>query len=137
VDVSQDDHVALDDEGGASVTNSKSRFVAPALSILALRGSVRGSRHGPDGDGDANDLPGAVPTTSGNFGAQGLGGFFGFGLLGVGLSQISQPVGVAFAAVGAARTVFTNILGKGQELKFPADTPIQIRLAPGPSGDRR
>jgi hypothetical protein len=136
VDISRDDHVVLDDEGGASVTNSGTRFVAPALSILALRGSVRGSRHGADGDGDANDLPGATPTVSGNLGAQGLGGFFGFGLLGVGLSQISQPVGVAFAVVGAARTVYTNILGRGQELKFPAHTPIQVRLAPGPAGDR-
>jgi hypothetical protein len=136
VDVSQDDHVTLDDEGGARVSNSKTRFVAPALAILALRGSLRGRRHGPDGDGDANDLPGAPTTASGDFGAQGLGGFFGFGLLGIGLSQISQPVGVAFAVVGAARTVYTNILGKGQELKFPADTPIQIQLAPGPSGDR-
>jgi hypothetical protein len=136
VDISRDDHVILDDEGGASVTNSKTRFVAPALSILALRGSVRGSRHGPDGDGDANDLPGAPTTVSGNLGAQGLGGFFGFGLLGLGLSQISQPVGVAFAAVGAVRTVYTNILGKGQELKFPAHTPIQVQLAPGPAGGR-
>jgi hypothetical protein len=136
VDISRDDHVILDDEGGASVTNSKTRFVAPALSILALRGSVRGSRHGPDGDGDANDVAGAPTTVSGNLGAQGLGGFFGFGLLGLGLSQISQPVGVAFAAVGAVRTVYTNILGKGQELKFPAHTPIQVQLAPGPAGGR-
>jgi hypothetical protein len=138
VDVSQDDHVVLDDEGGAKITNSKTRFVAPALAILALRGSMRHERRGFDGDADdtAGSATAGTTAASRDFGAQGLGGFFGFGLLGVGLSQISQPVGVAFAVVGAARTVYTNILGKGQELKFPADTPIQIQLAPGPAGDR-
>jgi len=28
--------------------------------------------------------------------------------------------------------VYKNILGKGQELRFQADTPIQLQLAPGP-----
>ena len=34
---------------------------------------------------------------------------------------------------GAARTMYTNVLGKGREVVFAADTPIQVRLAPGPS----
>jgi hypothetical protein len=130
VDVSQSDRVALDDEGGARVTNSKTRFVAPALAILALQGS-RGHEHHKDNDGDPYDLGTAPPRVVGNPGSQSLGGFFGFGLVGVGLSLVSRPVGVAFAAVGAVRTIFRNIVGKGRELSFPADTPIQIRLAPG------
>ena len=135
VDVSRDDQVALDDEGGARVTNSKTRFVAPALSVLALRGSI-GRRRRFDNDGDANDLGTAAAAPSGHFGSRGLGGFFGFGLIGAALSQISRPVGIAFAAVGAARTTYRNIVGKGNELSFPADTPIQIRLAPGKTPDR-
>jgi len=130
VDVSQADGVALDDEGGARVTNSKTRFVAPALAILALQGS-RGHEHHKDSDGDPYDLGTAPAPVSGNFGSQSLGGFFGFGLVGVGLSLASRPVGVAFAAVGAVRITYRNIVGKGRELSFPADTPIQIRLAPG------
>ena len=41
-------------------------------------------------------------------------------------SQMSPPV-------GAARSVYTNILGRGQEVRFPADTPIQVQLAPNPA----
>lgn len=40
IDVSGDDHVVIDEEGGAAVTNSKSRFVAPALAMLAMRASL-------------------------------------------------------------------------------------------------
>jgi hypothetical protein len=130
VDASQSDRVALDDEGGAQVTNSKTRFVAPALAILALQGS-RGHDHHKDNDGDPYDLGTGPAPVKGNFGSQGLGGFFGFGLAGVALSLISRPVGLAFAAVGAIRITYGNIVGKGRELSFPANTAIQIRLASG------
>ena len=134
VDVSQSDRVAIDDEGGARVTNSKTRFVAPALAVLALQGSGDHHHH-QDNDGDPFDLGTAPAPTSGNIGNRSLGGFFGFGLVGVGLSLVSRPVGVAFAAVGAVRVTYRNIVGKGRELSFPADTPIQIRLAPGKPPD--
>jgi hypothetical protein len=127
VDVSQDDRVTIDDEGGARVMNSKTRLVAPVLAVLALQGI--GDRH--RSEGDVNDLGTAATSPSGNLGSRSLGGYFGFGLLGVGLSVASRPVGVVFAAVGAAHTMYRNIVGKGRELSFPADTPIQIRLAPG------
>jgi hypothetical protein len=135
VQASDDDHLVVDDEGGAAVTNSKTRFIAPALGLLALRGSV-GRRHA-DNDGDANDV-GLAPGASGAVGSAGsggqaFGGFLGFGLIGVGLSQISRPVGVAFAVAGAARTMYTNVLGKGKDVSFPADTPIEVQLAPGPA----
>jgi hypothetical protein len=29
--------------------------------------------------------------------------------------------------------MYTNVLGNGREVVFAADTPIQVRLAPGPS----
>ena len=59
-----------------------------------------------------------------------------FGAIGVALSQVSRPLGIAFGAIGAARSVYKNILGKGQELRFQADTPIQLQLAPGPQAAR-
>jgi len=61
------------------------------------------------------------------------GGFLGWGLIGVALSQLSQPAAVAFAAVGAVRSVYSSFLAKGHEVSFAVDTPIQVRLAPGPS----
>jgi hypothetical protein len=131
VEVSQDDHVSVDDEGGASVTNQKTRFIAPALAILALRASADREHH--RFDNDADDVAGAPVRQSGNFGSRGLGGFFGWGLLGTALSQVSRPVGIAIGAVGAARTVYSSVFGKGSEVTFPADTPIQVQLAPGPA----
>ena len=55
---------------------------------------------------------------SGNNASRALGGFLGLSVMGVGLSQISHPVGVALAAIGVARTVYSNLLGKGKEVSF-------------------
>ena len=116
----------LDDEGGAKVADSKTRFIAPAIALLALRGSLDQHDHlDPDGDGHV--------IHSSNPGAVSLGGFMGLGLLGIPLSHLSPPVGVALSALGAARSVYANVLGKGREVQFPADTLIRLQLAPGPS----
>jgi hypothetical protein len=132
VRVSEDAHVAVDEEGGASGKSSNARFIAPALAVLALRASTDREHHAMDHDAD--DAPGAARVQpGGNYGGRALGGFFGWGLLGVAASQISRPVAIASGAVGVARTVYTSVLGKGQEVSFPADTPIQVQLAPGPS----
>ena len=129
IDVSADDHVALDDEGGAAVQNSKTRFIEPALALLALRGSVeQGEGRGFDG-GAVEARPTSV-SGGGNGFARGVGGLIGFGAIGLVLGPISRPLGIAFSAVGAARTVYKNILGKGQGVRFQADTPIQVQLAP-------
>lgn len=129
VDATNDDHVALDDEGGATLINSKTRFVAPALSLLALRASIERDGHSyadPDGDG-------TIRRAGSGVGSRGLGGLIGMGLVGAAVSQITRPVGVAIGIYGAARTIYANVLGKGREVVFAADTPIQVRLAPGPS----
>ena len=133
-DVNGDDAIALDDEGGAAVKNSKTRFVEPAIALLALRGSFD---HGEGGGLDG--APGHVRTTSvsaqggGGF-ARGVSGLIGFGAIGFVVGHFSQPLGIALGIVGSARTVYTNILGKGQEVHFAADAPIEVQLAPGPGG---
>ena len=128
VDASTDDRVAVDDEGGTTLENSKTRFIAPALSLLMLHASIKrdGESHlDPDGDG-------SIKTAGSGAGARGIGGFIGMGVIGAAVSQITRPLGIAMSAYGAVRTVYSNILGKGREVTFPANTPIQIRLAPGP-----
>jgi hypothetical protein len=128
VQASGDDGVTVDDEGGTSLANSKTRFIAPTLAILALRGSIDQDGHryaDPDGDG-------TMHTAGSGVGSRGMGGFMALGLIGAGVGQIARPVGIALSAVGAARTLYTNVLGKGREVSFPADTPIQVQLAPGP-----
>jgi hypothetical protein len=132
VQSSDDDHVTVDDEGGTTMANSKTRFIAPTLAILALRASIEQDGHryaDPDGDG-------SIHTAGSGAGARGVGGFFGFGLLGAAVGPIARPLGIGLSVMGAARTTYTNILGKGREMSFPADTPIQVRLAPGPAHER-
>ena len=129
IDASVDDHVVVDDEGGATLENSKTRFIAPALSLMALHASMEHDGHSfadPDGDG-------TMKNAGSGAGARGAGGFIGMGLIGAAVSQISRPVGIAMGAYGAARTMYANVLGKGREVTFTANTPIQVRLAPGPS----
>jgi hypothetical protein len=129
IDASADDHVAVDDEGGATLENSKTRFIAPTLSLLTLRASIERDGHSfadPDGDGSIRNAGSGV-------GSRGFGGFIGMGLIGAAVSQITRPIGIAMGVYGAARTMYTNVLGKGREVTFAADTPIQVRLAPGPS----
>ena len=129
IDASNDDRVAVDDEGGATLENSKTRFIAPALSLLSLRASNnRDGQSHPDPDGD-----GSIRTAGSGAGSRGVGGFIGMGLVGAAVSQITRPVGIAMGVYGAVKTIYTNVLGKGREVTFPADTPIQVRLAPGPS----
>jgi hypothetical protein len=126
VEVSGDAGVIIDDEGGTTVKNRKTRFIAPALAVLALRANLDQHEHlDPDGDGHM--------LHSGSPGARTTGGFFGLGLLGIGLSHLSRPAGVGLSIVGASRTMYRNVLGKGQEVEFPSGTVMQLRLAPGPA----
>jgi hypothetical protein len=127
VNGSADDNMQLDDEGGAKPADSKTRFIAPALALLALRGTLDRHDHlDPDGDGHV--------IHSSNPGAVSVGGFFGLGLLGIPLAHMAPPVGVALSAIGAARSIYRNVLAKGREVQFPADTVMKLQLAPGPSG---
>ena len=132
--VNGDAAIALDDEGGAAVKNSKTRFIEPTIALLALHGSFD---HG-EGGGFDGGVTGTARTTSvsahggGGF-ARGIGGLVGFGAIGFAVGSLSPPVGIALGVVGAARSVYRNILGKGQEVHFAADTPIEVQLAPGPA----
>jgi hypothetical protein len=122
VHADRDQRIALDDEGGASVVESKARFVAPALATLALAGNL--NQHlDYDTDGLGPEMQ------YGSFGSVTLGGFFGWSLMGVLLAQISHGVAVAFAVVGVVRAVYRSIVAKGRDVSFPADTMMEVQLA--------
>ena len=124
VETSADDRVSVDDEGGTSVRNTKTRFVAPALAILSLRREGDHDHH----DEDASEPPGVA--TSGRGRGGGIGAFIGFRVSGLVLNRLSPQVGVALTVLGVVRTVYTNILARGKDVDFPVDTPIQLQLAP-------
>lgn len=124
VETSADDRVRVDDEGGTSVSNTKRRFVAPALAVLSLRRAGDRDEH----DQDAGQAPGA--SASGRRGGSGIGAFIGLRVSGLVLNRLSPQVGVALTVLGVVRTVYTNILARGKDVDFPVDTPIQLQLAP-------
>jgi hypothetical protein len=120
--------VRLDEEGGAVVQNSKTRFIAPGLAVFALSVAADPGQ-GAEGPAEVGDTGANYGTSAG----RGLGGFYGLGLAGAALSQFSRPVAIGLAAYGAVRTVYSAVFGKGREVAFTADTPIQVQLAPGPT----
>ena len=50
-------------------------------------------------------------------------------MIGIAISQLSRPAGIVLAGVGAVRTLYTHVVGKGREVTFLADTPFRVRLA--------
>jgi hypothetical protein len=122
------DHVSVDEEGGTTIDNSKMRFLAPALALMALSTAADLGGESPAEAGAA----GAGSFEASNVAGRGLGGFYGLGVIGAGLSQFSRPVAFGLAAFGAVQTVYGTIFGMGKNVSFPADTPIQVQLAPGP-----
>jgi hypothetical protein len=125
-------NVRLDEEGGATVQDSKKRFIAPAIAALFALRSTEGKDTEPDNDADdaafkAGKIPGS---TGGNhFGSRILSGGIGFGLFGAALGRLSQPVASILGFYGAGRLAYSNIIGRGQEITFPKNTPIEIRFA--------
>jgi len=124
VELGREDRVAIDEEGGTSVTNSKARFIPPALALLATRASFGHER-------DSDEIESGREGGGGSLIGRGVGGFFGAGLLGVALSQTSRPVAGVLGFVGFAEGAFGAIFGRGQDVVIPVHTPIQLQLAPG------
>ena len=124
-ELSRDDHVAIDEEGGARVTNPKTRFILPALGVFGLHAAL-----GADVKYDVGEIGNATNIPGQNLGGRALGGFLGLGFLGTAIGQISKPVAGSLAFVGLAQTVYVNLLGKGREMVFPSDTSIQLQLSP-------
>jgi type IV secretory pathway VirB10-like protein len=121
--------IQIDEEGGARATSSKTRFIAPALALVSLRGVFDQEHRRFDGDAD----DGTTAPVGSAVGARSVGSFFGWGLAGTAIGLVSRPAGVALSVVGACRTVYSAVFGKGRDVTFPAETPIQVQLAPGPA----
>jgi hypothetical protein len=117
--------VAIDEEGGTRVTNSKTRFIAPVLSLLAVHAATNRDVI------DAGEVGNAAPIDGANVGGRAVAGFFGLGAVGMAIAQISRPVATSLGVIGAAETIYRNLLAKGSEVVFPADTPLQLQLSPG------
>jgi len=118
-------NVQLDEEGGVAITESKSRFVVPAVALMMA------SRAGDDGHQDAAELaPGQTSVYRNNYLGRMVGGGLGFGLLGSVLGRVSRPLGVGLGFSAAAQSIYLNVVARGKEVSLPVDTPIEIRFGP-------
>jgi hypothetical protein len=117
--------LAIDDEGGATVQDTKARFAGPVLSVGAAAASMMMEPVTGPGEVEPGVLPGALePNAMGTA----AGGFSGFGIVGAFVSQSYRPLAIGLAVVGVARSVHSHIIGKGRDVSFRAGTRIQVQL---------
>jgi len=107
--------IAVDDEGGVKAKESKTRFIAPAISVLIASKSL---------DNDA----GRTGAAEGNAGGRTLGGLSGFGVLGGLAAQSSKIVGSVLGVYGMAWSVYANIVSRGGEVVFGNNAAVDIRF---------
>jgi hypothetical protein len=117
--------IQMDEEGGTSGASSNKRFIMPAISLMMAMQSADGlDHHHPDADDPVSTHP-----YSNHYGSRVIAGGFGFGLLGSALGRLSHPIAPVLGFYGAGRSIYSNVVARGQEVTFPADTPIEIRLS--------
>jgi hypothetical protein len=113
-------HLALDSEGTAQPTALKSRLIFPmiAATVAGLSFHQDYNAHGvPDVDSGGRAESGAV----------------GLGLIGTVLAQIGpRREASAIAILGAAFSIYTTFVARGEDVVLPADTPLTVSLGARP-----
>jgi len=112
--------IKVDSEGGVQAQESKTRFIAPVISLLLANKAA-------DNDADSHGA-GAASGPNANVAGRTLGGGSGFGLVGMALSQSSSYVGMAFGYYGLAWSVYSNVIAKGGEVQFNKNAMMDIRF---------
>ena len=90
-------------------TESKTRFIAPLISLMIMNKSL---------DNDAERHGGREASGEANVGGRTLGGGSGFGLLGSLAAQSSKYVGSALGIYGMAWSVYNSVVARGGEVQF-------------------
>jgi len=114
--------IKIDSEGGVEAKESKTRFIAPVISlILASRGADNEHHH------DADDTGGNAGGSA-NVSGRTMGGGLGLGMLGAAVSQSSPYVGMAFGYYGLAWSVYSNVIARGAEVQFDKNAMMDIKF---------
>jgi hypothetical protein len=112
-----DSHVKVDSEGNAKATAPKTRLLGPAVALVIASRAA-------DNDEGRN----GTTSATGNYAGRSLGGFSGFGYLGVAAAQSSKTVGAALGYYGLGVSVFSTIVSRGSEVDFPKNAVINVRF---------
>ncbi len=113
-------HLAMDQEGGTRATSPKTRYLSTGFSLLMLAAVSH-----PDAEHGTTDAAGDADTRAG----AGISGSRVAGSL-ISLAARSQPVSLAFGALGATQSVYSNFLARGKDVTLPQNTPLEIGFAP-------
>lgn len=112
-----DAHVKLDSEGGAEASTPKTRYLSTGLTLALATAAFR--EHNDADDANTGQSQNGV-----------AGGAAGFRLVGIALGAAvkSQPFGMAMGAYGAARSVYSHFIARGQDVVFPKNTAMEIGI---------
>ncbi len=114
--------IKVDPEGTAKATESKSRLLRPAIAALIATKSM---------DNDAGKQT-ATGTGSANPSGRALGGFSGFGLLGMAAARGPRQIGIGLGFYGLAWSVYSNVISRGREVTFEKNTAMAVRFGEPP-----
>ncbi|HEV2447224.1 MAG TPA: hypothetical protein VGS58_14930 [Candidatus Sulfopaludibacter sp.] len=114
--------VKVDSEGGVQASESKTRLLAPLLSLMVANKAA-------DNDAGRHAANGAA---NGNVSGRTLGGGLGFGMLGSAIAQSSRYVGMAFGYYGLAWSVYSNVVARGGEVEFARNAMVDIKFGARP-----
>jgi hypothetical protein len=112
--------IKVDSEGGVQAKESKTRFIAPVISLMIASRAA-------DNDAGHHDASGTAGG-NGNVGGRTLGGANGFGMLGALAAQSSRYVGMAFGYYGLAWSVYSNVIARGGEVQFDKNAVMEIKF---------
>ena len=127
VKVSRNANMKLDSEGGAHVTDSKSRYFSTGLAVVVAAAAAH-----PESDNGASDglADPATRTAAGGSGYKLVGAV-------VGLASNSKAFSSTLGIYGAATSVYSHFLSRGKDVVLPKDTPIEITFGPPGHADAR
>jgi len=119
VGVAKDEHLALDSEGGAQVTNPKSRYLSTGISAVLAASSLHTEHEN-----------GSVEISGDNASNGALNGASGFKLVGsvVGAVAHSHVVSASLGFYGAGASAYSHFLARGREVVYPKDMMMIIGL---------
>lgn len=115
VEADWDAHVALNSEGAMRVKSPKTRFLFPAIAVAVTGLSFHQ-------DFNAQGVPDQ------DIGGRAESGAVGLGLIGTVLAQTSRPLASGIAFAGAAFSVYSTFIARGEEVVLPVNTPLRVSL---------